>query len=470
VFKNKYKEKEAKNIDKEIGLEKKIKDLDNIVCKMGQSAQNVHMLMKPQVFYDNNLKQALGFQNPFYLKKAQKIRPMLYDGSVIAKETNVISIADSEETLMLEEESRSKMLLKQSDPMVFEKKLQTSHPNTNQSASSPIKIEAPRELPKVFVITALKNDLRKFKGKDIVDNAAQVSNVITIAPGMYKLDPIVEQSKSLNPLDSASYSTCKYVKLIQEFLRYVRETFLDIHKPSEKLVVVTPINKNKTVRFAEPVISSSTSQKQLVPVAAAPRAVDLADSPVSTSINQDAPSKSIPSSQEQEHSLIISQGSSSNVRPIHTPFESLGRWTKDHPIANVIEDPSRSVSTKKQLQTDAMWDSSMRRDIDFEESFLPVARIEAICFLVANVDNKNMLIFQMDVKAAFLNGEHKVEVYVSQPEGFVDQDNTSHVTSLKRPCTISNKHHVHGTPCCQVSTFHNISPKVQLMRHSLYEK
>ncbi|GJY94271.1 hypothetical protein Tco_0510632 [Tanacetum coccineum] len=108
----KEQEKEAKNIDKEIALEKKVKELDNIVCKMGQSTQTVHMLKKPQVFYDNNLKQAPGFQNPFYLKKAQQIRPMLYDGSVIAKETNVISIADSEETLMLEEESRSKMLLK----------------------------------------------------------------------------------------------------------------------------------------------------------------------------------------------------------------------------------------------------------------------------------------------------------------------------------------------------------------------
>ncbi|GKC16833.1 hypothetical protein Tco_1013615 [Tanacetum coccineum] len=83
-------EKEAKNIDTEIALEKKVKELDNIVCKMGQSAQTMHMLMKPQVLYDNNLKQALGFQNPFYLKKSQQIRPMLYDGSVIAKETNVI--------------------------------------------------------------------------------------------------------------------------------------------------------------------------------------------------------------------------------------------------------------------------------------------------------------------------------------------------------------------------------------------
>ncbi|GJT47297.1 retrovirus-related pol polyprotein from transposon TNT 1-94 [Tanacetum coccineum] len=59
--------------------------------------------------------------------------------------------------------------------------------------------------------------------------------------------------------------------------------------------------------------------------------------------------------------------------------------------------------------------------IDFEKSFTPVARIEAIHIFVANATNKNMTIFQMDIKTAFLNGELKEEVYVSQPEGFVDQ-------------------------------------------------
>ncbi|GJS34713.1 retrovirus-related pol polyprotein from transposon TNT 1-94 [Tanacetum coccineum] len=129
--------------------------------------------------------------------------------------------------------------------------------------------------------------------------------------------------------------------------------------------------------FNPPSIAVSPVQE-----AAAPRAKVLADSPVSTSIDQDAPSTSIPSSQEHEQSPIISQGfeespktltfhddplnespnedstsngSSSNVRQIHTPFEHLGRWTKDHPIANVIGDPSRSVSTRKQLKIDAMW-------------------------------------------------------------------------------------------------------------------
>ncbi|GKE97837.1 hypothetical protein Tco_0021188, partial [Tanacetum coccineum] len=195
VFKNESKEKEPKNIGNEIALEKKVKELDNIVYKMGQSAQTVHMLTKPQVFYDNNLKQALGFQNPFYLKKAQQIRPMLYDGNFIAKETNVISIADSEETLMLEEESRSKMLLKQSDPVVLEKKVnikpvnyavlnqlskdfgkcfipqqelsakqafwfQMTNPTTESSDASPVKVDVPSEVPKVSLVNA---SLKKLK-------------------------------------------------------------------------------------------------------------------------------------------------------------------------------------------------------------------------------------------------------------------------------------------------------------------
>nr|GEX95252.1 hypothetical protein [Tanacetum cinerariifolium] len=67
--------------------------------------------------------------------------------------------------------------------------------------------------------------------------------------------------------------------------------------------------------------------------------------------------------------------------------------------------------------------------INFEESFTSVARIEAIRILIANVALKNMTISQMDVKRALLNGKLKEEVYVSQPEGFVDQDNPSHVCS-----------------------------------------
>ncbi|GJV82332.1 hypothetical protein Tco_1522230 [Tanacetum coccineum] len=76
------------------------------------------------------------------------------------------------------------------------------------------------------------------------------------------LRKVVEQAKSQNPLDSASYSACIYVKLIQELLSYVRDTFPDIHKPSEKLVAVTPINKKKKVRFIDTVTSSGNIPKE----------------------------------------------------------------------------------------------------------------------------------------------------------------------------------------------------------------
>ncbi|GKA61419.1 hypothetical protein Tco_0760826 [Tanacetum coccineum] len=125
LLKNDFKKEESRNIDREIALKKRIKKLDNIVFKRDQSAQNVHMLTKPQFFYDHTTKQALGFQNPFYLKKAQQLEPKLYDGNVI-KNTSAIVIPNSEETLMLAEESRSKMLLKQKDPMMLEKKVNTT--------------------------------------------------------------------------------------------------------------------------------------------------------------------------------------------------------------------------------------------------------------------------------------------------------------------------------------------------------
>nr|GFC28756.1 hypothetical protein [Tanacetum cinerariifolium] len=70
--------------------------------------------------------------------------------------------------------------------------------------------------------------------------------------------------------------------------------------------------------------------------------------------------------------------------------------------------------------------------IDFEESFAPVARIEAIYIFIANAASKNMTVYQMDVKTAFVNDDLKEEVYVSQPEVFVDPDHPTHVYHLKK--------------------------------------
>nr|GEW65815.1 retrovirus-related Pol polyprotein from transposon TNT 1-94 [Tanacetum cinerariifolium] len=70
--------------------------------------------------------------------------------------------------------------------------------------------------------------------------------------------------------------------------------------------------------------------------------------------------------------------------------------------------------------------------IDFEESFALVARPEAIRIFLAYAAQKNMVVYQMDVKTSFLNGNLREEVYVSQPDGFVDADNPNHVYKLKK--------------------------------------
>nr|GEZ23118.1 hypothetical protein [Tanacetum cinerariifolium] len=203
VFKNESKEKESKYMDNEIDLEKKVKELDNIVYKVGQSAQTMHMLTKPQVYYDDTYKQALGYLNPLYLKKVQWIKSTLYDGSVICSQHVVIHLIDDEETLILEEVSQSKMLAKQNDPISKEKKVNTtpidyaklnqlsedfgkrfvpqmqlsaeqafwltlSNPNSEQPnvTQTPVRVEVPKELPKVSLVNTsvkrLKNHLASF--------------------------------------------------------------------------------------------------------------------------------------------------------------------------------------------------------------------------------------------------------------------------------------------------------------------
>nr|GEX30172.1 putative ribonuclease H-like domain-containing protein [Tanacetum cinerariifolium] len=119
-------------------LSEHLKEKESLEQKRNQSAQTVHMLTKPQFFYDHSTRKALGFQNPCYLKMAQELEPKLYDGSVIQK-TDAIMIRDSEETLMLEDESGSKILQKQKDPMI---------------------VEVPKELPKVSMVNS---SLKKLK-------------------------------------------------------------------------------------------------------------------------------------------------------------------------------------------------------------------------------------------------------------------------------------------------------------------
>nr|GEW50861.1 retrovirus-related Pol polyprotein from transposon TNT 1-94 [Tanacetum cinerariifolium] len=99
------------------------------------------------------------------------------------------------------------------------------------------------------------------------------------------------------------------------------------------------------------------------------------------------------------------------------------------PQVSFIYNPETVLKNKARLVAQGF---RQEEGINFKESFALVARIEAIHIFVANAAHKNMTIFQIDVKTEFLNGELNKEVYVSQPEGFVDQDNPSYVYKLKK--------------------------------------
>ncbi|GJX33555.1 retrovirus-related pol polyprotein from transposon TNT 1-94 [Tanacetum coccineum] len=265
LLKNDFKKEESRNIDREIALEKKIKQLDNIVYKRDQLAQT----------------------------KAQQLEPKLYDGNVI-KNTSAIVIPDSEETLMLAEESRSKMLLKQQDPMVLEKKVNTTPVDYASSMNSldpspscrPTKLEVPKELPKVImsqekdtVIRKLKERIKSLNGnmnEDKVKKDIEEIETINIELDHRVSNLIVENEHlkqtykqlydSIKPTRIRSKEQCdalvnqvnqKSVKIsdLNELLIIIRQTCPSINNSSDKLVVVTPKNKDKRVRFTEPVTS-----------------------------------------------------------------------------------------------------------------------------------------------------------------------------------------------------------------------
>ncbi|GJX64858.1 retrovirus-related pol polyprotein from transposon TNT 1-94 [Tanacetum coccineum] len=279
----------------------------------------------------------------------------------------------------------------------------------------------------------------------------------------------------------------------------------------------------------------------------APVPAESTSSPSSTTIDQDTPSPSnsqttpetqspvIPNDVEKDNhdldvahmnndlffGILITENNSeassySDVIPtvVQTAApnsEHVTKWTKDHPLENIIDKLKRHVSIRLQLYeqalfcyydafltsvepknykdalTQACWIEAMQEElheferlevwelvprpdkvmvitlkwiykvkldelggilknkarlvargyrqeegIDFEESFAPVARLDAIRIFLAYAAHMNMIVYQMDVKTTFLNGILREEVYVSQPDGFVDQDNPNHVYKLKK--------------------------------------
>ncbi|GKB28131.1 retrovirus-related pol polyprotein from transposon TNT 1-94, partial [Tanacetum coccineum] len=166
-----------------------------------------------------------------------------------------------------------------------------------------------------------------------------------------------------------------------------------------------------------PRVERPVSTAPAVPV---PVPINSAGTPSSTTIDQDAPSPChSPSSSALQSpkpsSKASSSGDVSSAESTHVtqPHHHLRKWSKDHPLDNVIvklDEYGDVLENKARLAAKGY---RQEEGIDFKESFAPVARIEAIRIFIANAASKNMTIYQMDVKTTFLNGELKEEVYVS---------------------------------------------------------
>nr|GEV70743.1 hypothetical protein [Tanacetum cinerariifolium] len=177
--------------------------------------------------------------------------------------------------------------------------------------------------------------------------------------------------------------------------------------------------------------------------------VESTDSPSSKTVDQDAPSPIAHRGNDPFFGMPIpevSSDQSSSTDSIHTIMhldhqisKPNSKWTKDHPLENIIGQLARPVSTRlpdKVMVITLKWIYKVKLDelggilknkarlvtrgyrqdegIDFEESFASVARLEAIRIFLAYFAHTNMVVYQMDVKTAFLNGNLREEVYVSQ--------------------------------------------------------
>nr|GEU53699.1 hypothetical protein [Tanacetum cinerariifolium] len=591
LLKNNFKKEESRNIDREIALEKRIKQLDNIVFKRDQSAQTVHMLIKPQFFYNHTTKQALGFQKNFYPKKAQELELMLYDEmlNVDVEPLNPRLLNNrsahsdylkhtQEEAVILREiikQGKSKNPLNAYLDYAYGVDLLTGSRGNNlytlslgdMMTSSPICLLSKASKTKSWLwhrrlshlnIGAIYHLARQGLVRGLPKLNFEKDHLCSAcAMGKSKKKPHKPKSKDTNqekmyllhmdlcgPMRIASVNGKKYILVIvDDYTRFtwvkclrtdngtevvnqtLREYYEKVGISHEISVALSPQQNgvvercNRTLIEAACTISGPTLHEMtpatissglvpntphltpfvppsridwdilfqplfdelftplpsvdhpapevIAPIAkvVAPEPAASTGLPSSTTVDQDAPPPKVPSDQSSSMDFIHTV-----VHPDYQISKHNRKWVKDHPFKNIIGELARPVFTRLQLHekalfcyydafltsvkpktykdalTQSCWIEAMHEElndlnaldyrqeegIDFEDSFALVARLEAIRIFLAFVAHMNMVVYQIDVKIVFLNGNMWEEVYVSQPDGFVDPDNPNHVYKLKK--------------------------------------
>ncbi|GJV75129.1 retrovirus-related pol polyprotein from transposon TNT 1-94 [Tanacetum coccineum] len=336
----------------------------------------------------------------------------------------------------------------------------------NNSLDSSLPLRKPTALesdtPKPVVTFVYSRKPRKSKTNVPISKPKIIKSI-----SANKKEPSKSWGSIVSNVPSSSLDECRSSKL-----------FSDINPQASE--VIAPIAE---VVAPEPAAStnspSSTTVDQDVPTPSNSQTTPETRSPV---ISNDV--------KEENHDLGVAHMNNDPFFGISFPENnseaSFSSDTKDHPLDNIIGELGRLVSTRLQLHeqalfcyydafltsvepknykdalTQACWIEAMQEElneferlevwelvprpnkvmvitlkwiykgIDFEESFTPVDRLDAIRIFLAYAAYMNMIVYQMDVKTTFLNGILRKEVYVSRPYGFVDQDNHNYVYKLKK--------------------------------------
>nr|GEU59255.1 retrovirus-related Pol polyprotein from transposon TNT 1-94 [Tanacetum cinerariifolium] len=491
LLKNDFQKEESRNIDREIALEKHIKELNNIVFKRNRYAQIVHMLTKPQFFYDHTTKQALGNACPLIRITTTAKKPLR---KPIALESNPPKLLVTLVYSRKPKESINNVLVSKSK---INKSLSANKKEPNKSWGSTV-FNVPSSSIDECRLSKLFSGLDSGCSKHMTGDRSQLINFVdkflgTVKFGNDHVAKIIDavatacftQNRSIIRL---RYGKTPYVLLhdklpdlsyfhVFDALCYPTNDSENLEKlqpkaniamaseqsssgptlhemtpatissglvpkPTSLTPFVTPSRNDWDMLFQPlfdelltlPPSVDHPAPEVIAPIAevVAPKPAELTGSPSSTTVDQDAPSPSKSQSTSETQPPVIPNNVEEDNHDIEVahmgndmffgmPIPEIYKLNLDE-LGGILKNMAWLVA------------SGYRQDegIDFKESFAPVVRLEAIRIFLAFAAHKNMVVYQIDVKTAFLNGNMQEEVYVSQLDGFMDPNNPNHMYKLKK--------------------------------------
>nr|GEY45476.1 Gag-Pol polyprotein [Tanacetum cinerariifolium] len=428
-----YKTREDKELDKVIALENKVKVLDNIVYKTGQLVQTINML---------NSKCKTSFAKPEFLKKAQRANPRMYDIEKRMDESipydqkcksskELFKIKRSIGMIIDAVERCKETIAKQTyfghiDPFIQ---------NTIEANFCPEirRINADLEKFHVCLKEEMVADLRYFNSLECeVDSLRSqletqktqcLNEIDRLLREYYYADQINAILSVYTELDEVTNLQCDYLE------------FLEKCDCLEKELSKSKMMSKSFEALQKHAINLEINFQQFVSKSSAVSSVDA------------------PNQRQQQHTTLFNNQTTPEPTcqvltqaPTVASPENINQAKMIKDNAQVENDEfstsfvHRRYIDSNKLQGRGTMNSphscyskdSPKEGVDFEESFAPVARLEAVRLFIAYAAHKYFTVYQMDVKTAFLYDPLKEEVYVNQPDGFVDPYHPDKVYRLKK--------------------------------------